>query len=216
MASADTQERVLDAAETVFAELGYAGASLRAITGAAGVNLAAVHYHFGSKHALYRAVFQRRIEPINRERLERLEQLERAAAGEPLPLEALVRAFIEPAVRVSREWGASGQVFLRISGRMFSEPGEHWREIGEVFAEVQRRYMAAFHESLPDHDSSDVLWRVHLMIGVLCHALSASSLLEFLSAGACSGDDPDEMLAHVIPFLAAGIRARTATPGEAP
>jgi AcrR family transcriptional regulator len=209
MASTDTKERILDAAEAVFAEQGYAGASLRAITGAAEVNLAAVHYHFGSKEGLYRAVFQRRIEPVNRVRLERLDELERVARGGRVPLEKVVRAFIEPAIRVSREWDASGQLFLRISGRMFSEPGEHWREIGPVFAEVQARFVAAFQRSLPEHDATDVFWRIHLMLGVLCHSLSAGSLLEFVSSGACNGEDPDETLAHLIPFLTAGVRART-------
>ena len=75
----DTKEQILDAAEELFSEQGIDGVSLRAITQAAAVNLASVHYHFGSKEALAKAVFVRRIGVINRERLELLDECERRA-----------------------------------------------------------------------------------------------------------------------------------------
>ena len=77
----DTREALLDAAESLFAEHGVQAASLRAITQQAGANLAAVHYHFGSKEGLVRAVFSRRIGPLNEERLRRLEECEREGRG---------------------------------------------------------------------------------------------------------------------------------------
>jgi AcrR family transcriptional regulator len=72
LASKDTKERILDAAERLFAAHGFAGTSLRAVTKEAGVNLAAVHYHFGTKEDLLRAVLSRIVIPVNRERLEML------------------------------------------------------------------------------------------------------------------------------------------------
>ena len=79
---ADTKTSLLDAGERLFAELGIAGASMRAITQEAAANLAAVHYHFGSKEGLVRAVFSRRLGPLNRERVERLASARR---GRPRP-----------------------------------------------------------------------------------------------------------------------------------
>ena len=94
-----TKQRILDVAERLFAERGFSGTSLRTIIGEAGVNLAAVHYHFHSKDALLEAVILRRLEPVNRERLAMLEACEHAARGGPPAVEDILRAFIEPTVR---------------------------------------------------------------------------------------------------------------------
>src|SRR5258705_11177243 len=89
----DTKHRILDSAERLFAEYGFAGVSLRAIIADAKVNLAAIHYHYHSKEALFDAVILRRLEPINRERLELLDALERT--GKPT-LEQILEAFFAP------------------------------------------------------------------------------------------------------------------------
>lgn len=215
MAPKDTKKRILDAAEAVFAEHGYAAASLRTITQRAGVNLAGVHYHFGSKQALYGAVFSRRIEPINALRLARLDELERAG---PLVLEDVVRAFLEPAVRGLQEWGDGAQVFLQISGRMFSEPGEHWHSIAETFGELKGRFTTALAACLPELEPGDIEWRLHFMVGTMCHALSAGRVLRFMSQGRCDGEDPDRVLAELVPFLTAAVGApkQLTTAGDRP
>ena len=207
MSTADTKQRILAAAETVFADHGFAGASLRAITQGAEVNLAAVNYHFGSKAGLYRAIFERRLEPINRERLERLDRIE--AAGEPT-VEQLVEALVAPAILGARQWGPEGELFHRISGRMFSEPGEHWQGIDELLREVKQRFMTAFSRALPELEPRQLIWNMFMLLGCMCHAMSAGSLLEVLSMGMCSDEDPEEVVAYLVPFLSAGMRARGA------
>lgn len=203
----DTKERLLDAAEEVFADAGFDAASLRAITGGARANLAAVHYHFGSKAALFRAVYERRIAPINARRLEQLDAIEAAAGAQGPPLEAVVRAFVQPACSIVRSGDDSGARFLRLSGRMFSEPGEHWQGVAELFAEVKQRFLAAFRRGLPHLDEREVLWRMHFLLGAMCHTLAAGPLLTFFSAGACDGEDLTAAVEQLVPFLAAGLRA---------
>ena len=106
MASEDTRERLLNAAEQLFAERGISGTTLRALTKAAKVNLAAVHYHFGSKEGLLDAVVERRATAMNQERLRELDELERSA-GEGAPqVEDILRAFFLPGLRSLREGGA--------------------------------------------------------------------------------------------------------------
>src|SRR5689334_6672408 len=95
--STDTKASILDTAERLFAERGYASTSLRTITSAAGVNLAAIHYHFRSKEALLEAVVSRRADAVNSRRLEILDQLRKDAGGRPLPLEQIFEAFLGPA-----------------------------------------------------------------------------------------------------------------------
>ena len=78
MSSVDTKERILNAAERLFGEHGFAGTSLRAITKEAGVNLAAIHYHFGSKEALLLEALHRYAAPVNQQRLQLLQEVEDA------------------------------------------------------------------------------------------------------------------------------------------
>src|SRR5262252_2657033 len=115
----DTKERILDTAERLFAERGYGATSLRSIIAAAKVNLAAVHYHFHSKQELLDAVLTRRIEPLNRERIALLDELERSAGDGAPPLEAILSALIEPPLRLSRD--PSFATFVKLMGRIYAE-----------------------------------------------------------------------------------------------
>jgi len=101
----DTKERILDAAERLFADHGFPATSMRDITQEAGVNLAAVNYHFGSKEALMIAVLDRSTAPVNRARLEQLDALEAAAGDAPVETEQIVRAFLTPLFEKWCEWG---------------------------------------------------------------------------------------------------------------
>src|SRR5215213_4334584 len=92
----ETRTRILDAAEELFMLHGFEGTSMRVLTAAAGVNLAAVNYHFGSKDALIEALFRRRLDPMNGARVAELERLETAARGRALAQEQIIRAFIGP------------------------------------------------------------------------------------------------------------------------
>src|SRR5439155_11060378 len=96
----ETRTRILDAAEELFMQHGFEATSMRVLTARAGVNLAAVNYHFGSKHALIEAVFRRRLDPMNTARIAALERLEKDAGGHALPPETIIRAFIGESLRM--------------------------------------------------------------------------------------------------------------------
>ena len=124
MGKKSTRDKILDAAEILFAEKGFDGTSVRAITEKAGVNLAALNYHFGSKSGLIEALFKRRIDPINKKRLEMLREFEAEAGMNPVPLEKILKAFLAPALRVS-ERNTSGRLFVRLMGRIHMEAIRH-------------------------------------------------------------------------------------------
>ena len=114
-ASADTKTRILDAAEHLFMEHGFEATSLRQLTSAAAVNLAAVNYHFGSKEELFQAVLTRRLDPMNQERIVLLEKVERDAGGRPLSCEKILFAMLIPALRLARDEKRGGKNFLKLS-----------------------------------------------------------------------------------------------------
>src|SRR5258707_12317150 len=92
----DTASRLIDAAERLFIRDGTEATSLRAVTREAGVNVAAIHYYFGSRDELLRAVLDRIIKPLNARRLALLKQSLDAHHGRPLPVEEILRALLLP------------------------------------------------------------------------------------------------------------------------
>ena len=197
-----TRESLLDAAESLFSERGIQAASLRAITERAGANLAAVHYHFGSKQGLVRAVFSRRLAPLNDERLRRLERALADRGG----VEEVLRAFIAPPLDLARE--ASHGAFGRLMGRAFMEPDDEIREILiEQFSEVFSRFTAALVQLLPELPEEEILWRFHFVAGALGHTVACGPLLERFSDGRCTVGGAEEATDHLATFLAAGLCA---------
>ncbi len=209
--AADTKERILDAAERLFAEHGFLATSLRDITQEAGVNLAAVNYHFGSKEALLIAVLERTTTPLNRARLDRLDELEAAAGDAPVPTDQLVRAFLAPLFERWCDWGLSDPKFLKLVGRIHTEVDRELRaKFIEQFDTVFRRFSAAFQRTLPWLDAAQVHWRVLFLIGSMAYTMTWGESIIATDAGAQR--DPEEILEALIQFAAAGLAAPAPQP----
>lgn len=205
MDPADTKTRLLDAAERVFGEQGFAAASLRAITAEAGVNLAAANYHFGSKELLYLAMFQRRVAPMNARRLAGLDRLEQLHGERQLPLEPVLEAFLRPALELARDPDAAR--FLRVIGRMHAEGDELCRKLEQEFETVKRRYLAALQRALPELPLTELWWRAHFMLGAMFHTMNDGHRLCRVSSGLCDTSDVDAVLERLVPYAAAGFHA---------
>ncbi|HMB54533.1 MAG TPA: TetR/AcrR family transcriptional regulator [Thermoanaerobaculia bacterium] len=202
---AHTREALLDAAQELFAERGIASSSLRAITAAAGANLAAVSYHFGSKEGLVRALFQRGLRPLNDERLRRLDACE--AAADPPAVPAVVAAFVAPVVEKMQSREERG--FARLVGRVFWEPDDGTRRLLLAeFRHVLERFAAALARALPGLPPSELHWRFHFMVGAMVHSVGQADLIERASGGLC---DPGDLTAGLTAFLTAGWQAPPAT-----
>lgn len=204
----DTRDRILACAERLFAERGFDVTSLRTITTEAGVNLAAVNYHFGTKDELVREVLKRRIEPLNRERFDELDRAEAAAGAGGPSVEEIVEAFIGPAMRLSSDPSRGGRVFMRLFGYALSKPDPELRHfVGSQFREVANRFNAALQRALPELDEREVFWRMLFMIGSMAHSMAMSDQLHEISHGLCDPHDTEGTSRRLVPFLAAGFRA---------
>lgn len=201
----DTRDRLLDAAERLFAERGVDATSLRHITTEADANLASVNYHFGSKEELFHQIFTRRIGPMNQERIRLLDACE--AQQNPAELECVLAAFLAPALRLRLDPAHGGEHFMCLMGRLFSEPNEWKVLIMDEFKEIFERFIAALHKTLPDLPPHELTWRLFFMIGSMAHLMTAGDLLKFFTQGHCDSTDVEGTLRHLVDFSAAGFRA---------
>ena len=204
----NTKDQILDAAEKLFAEHGYDAASLRDITAEAGVNLAAVNYHFSSKEALFGAVFVRKVEPVSRRRLDLLDALEAEYGSGPLPLDRLVRVLIEPPLRLLEQPDGAGMRIGVLLGRMYSSPVPAVRKlfIGEIDESIQR-FQAAFRRSLPALPPDEVFWRIFFAIGAMTMILAAGWMVPLASGGRATLTDTDGLIERLTAYLVAGLNA---------
>jgi AcrR family transcriptional regulator len=201
----DTKDRILDAAERLFADYGYSATSLRRIIAEAGVNLAAVHYHFGSKEELLKAAIRRRVEPVNQGRLAKLEELERHAAGGSLTVEEVLEAFLAPTLQVLQTPG--GPVFVRLMGRLYVEGDILPRIVHEEFGVILSRFGGALRSALPGIPEEELYWKMHFAIGAMAQALRGTHELPVITGGLCEASDAEATLVRLVAFLSAGFRA---------
>lgn len=208
MAQPDTVERILDAAETLFAEKGFAETSLRQITGKAQVNLAAVNYHFGSKKSLIQAVFARFLDPFCESLVSKLEQ--RQAAGmPPLTLEALLQLLVEQTLVLKPRSGQDLSIFMRLLGLAFTQSQGHLRRfLNERYGHIWRNYMGLLQQTGPQISPVELFWRVHFMIGTVAFSMSGIKALRAISeSDFATRVSTEQVMRLMLPFLAAGMQA---------
>ena len=207
----DTRARILDAAERLFMAHGYDGTSMRQITGEAGVNLAAVNYHFGSKEALIQEVFRRRLNWLNEERMRALDELEATADGQPLKPSQIVDAFFGTMIRMAEDEERGGVIFLRLLGRTLTEPSDFIRAfLAHEYKTVVERYKEALFRSLPDVPKAEIVWRFHFMLGATSSAIAGTDALRLVTDWGIEAEDSEDRLDRLLPrlisFLIGGLR----------
>lgn len=206
-----TRNRILDAAEELFAHQGHDNTSMRQITSTARVNLSAVNYYFGSKDGLVQAVFQRRVAALNKERLMVLDALEEEAGAEPLKPSQIVEAFFGPLVR--HACGNSGnRAFVPLLERSMSDPGGFIRAaIVDEHSSVLSRFRRALVRALPDVPEIEMIWRFHFMLGACSYALTGPEVLQTAMGwdrpADEAGDPTARLLDRLMSFLLGGLRA---------
>ena len=200
-----TSERILIAAESLFAVQGVRGTSLKEITEAAEVNIAAVNYHFRSKDALVQAVYEHCFQPLNQERLQLLDKAEAAAGEGPLTLEAVLYALFEPMVRA---W-QTNRNFILLVGRLQSEPDHELNGfIQSLYRPLIQRFVKAAVRALPDLDDGQIFFWFHYLFGGVVYTLIHSQDMQVRYTSKNLLDSPKLFLDELISFGAAGLRSR--------
>ncbi|MHC9086183.1 TetR/AcrR family transcriptional regulator [Luteimonas sp. RIT-PG2_3] len=198
-----TKDRILGAAEELFALHGFSGTSLRQVTGRADVNIAAVNYHFGSKENLVNEVFRRRMDVMS---AERLEQLARAQAEHPGELEPVLAAFVEPALAMAQDRNGGG-AFIRVIARAYAEKNDGLRKfLSDQYGHVQRDFAKAIAACLPGMTKEALYWRLDFLGGSLTYAMSDFGLIK-RPTGVSEAAHRARAASELIRYAAAGFRA---------
>lgn len=207
MTQADTVTRILDSAEQLFAEKGFAETSLRMITTRAKVNLAAVNYHFGSKKELIQAVFARFLTPFT-EKLDR--ELDQLIASNKEPnfqdvLGVLAKTMLTGVDSTDNYNKLS--IFMRLLGLAYTQAQGHLRRfLNQNYAQTYRRFIGYLKSAHPSLSSQEIFWRIHFAIGSAVFTMSSLEVLRNM-AQADTGEDAsvDRVMQLLIPFLAAAL-----------
>lgn len=186
----ETLDRVLVAAEKLFAENGYDGTTLRQITQLANVNLAAVNYHHGAKESLYLEIIRHRLQPLNESRLKALTEAEQQAAGALVPLEVLVDIMARPLFELYADADHGGRNAARLIGRSLVEPLPFMTKLLDAeFQPVMSRFGQALRRHAPALSPEDFLWRLSFVVGAMLHALATLHRMKELTRGICRDND---------------------------
>lgn len=202
-----TREQIVEAAEKIFAENGFRAMTLRAVTKSAHVNLAAVNYHFGSKTNLMRAIIERRIDPINKERIERLDTFIAEHSPKPVPLEQIFEALFRPFFDHAMHKKRPDRAFIQMVGRAMTEPADFMRNMHkEFFAELSKRFLQELKRTCPQLADQDLQLRFFLSVNTMLGTITEQARLENISGGKLSGNDLDKVCDELTAFVVAGFK----------
>jgi AcrR family transcriptional regulator len=198
-----TKERILSAAEELFARHGFAGASLRQVTSAANVNLAAVNYHFGSKDNLINEVFRRRLDELTERRLQALQEARTSGSA---TLESLMEAFVAPALSLATD-RLGGSAFMRVLARAYAEHDQTLRKfLSDNYGHVLKTFAQAIRELMPELHKESLYWRLDFISGALTYAMSDFGVVR-RPPGRTDEEHRRHAAREFVHFACAGLRA---------
>ncbi len=211
MAQSDTVDRILDAAEILFAEKGFSETSLRMITSKAKVNLAAVNYHFGSKNVLVQSVFSRFLHPFTRMMEEELEaQVKKSLNGQHMDLDTLLGVVIKCVLKIPSRHKNGVGIFMRLLGLAYTQSQGHLRKYLETeYEQPFYLFMKLLREATPELSAVDRFWKIQFMLGATAFTMSSVDALDYILFNELGvKTETDEIMNKLVPFLAAGLRAK--------
>ena len=206
-----TQHKILDAAQTLFAETGFTDTSLRQITSMAEVNLASVNYHFGSKKELIQAVLQRYLVVL----MPRLDQefTRLLAVQQPNSLSQVLSVFVKPLLELNKVHQNGARIFLQLLGRGYTDVQGHLRWFfNHNYGRVLDKLVLLVQQACPDLPPSELFWRLHFSLGTVVFTMASNeALAEIAEADFNEKVDIEGVILRLLPYLSAAIAAPVAT-----
>ena len=199
-------ERILDAAEQLFAEYGYHGVTLKDVAARVGVSSTLIHYHFSGKESIFEAVWARRAPISARNRIEAMRRYAEEV-GDKITVEGALHAWIDADLNVQIEDTEQWLAFGKISAHANSAAGWGAEKMIKYFDPVVLALIDLLKKAMPDCDEETIFWGYHFVSGAMTHNMARTGRLDELSHGLCSSDDFVSIKRHMAKFMAAGFHA---------
>lgn len=207
----NTREQIIKAAWQLFSDRGFEDVSVRDVTNAAGVNLASVSYHFGSKAGLIQEIVKMTVNPGNKRRLELLDQFMKKYGGiEHVPDEKIVEAFVRPVI-FPEEYGGNRDILARLAARyLIQRDYDIPAPVMLLFGEVFKAFGMALTPRFPHLSPEQVQERLLFCSGAALHMQSFGAI-----AGKTLGKEveiePQQLMEDLIDFCTAGFNQSNQT-----
>ncbi|RZJ18501.1 MAG: TetR/AcrR family transcriptional regulator [Brevundimonas sp.] len=205
--SVDTRESILDAAEDLFSKHGFYGVTIREVAREAGVDTALIHYYFTAKRGLFEAVFLRRAEVWNNDRVAAINRYAEAPGPGGMTLEGLFEAFLRPPFEWSLKGGPGWKHYAALVAQTNANPAFGGETMARYFDPAIHRLIELIKQVLPQAAEVDIYWAYHNLSGALTLTLGETGRLDRLSGGLCRSGDLESACAYMVRFAAAGFRA---------
>lgn len=202
-----SKDKILDAAESLFAERGYYGVSTREITQLAGVPLALVSYHFGSKEEMFRSVIERRAQANGDSMRASLAKAIQDAGNTTPPIETVLRAFIEPFVHHAVFGGDGWRNYIRLLAQVANLPQSESvvTPVTKNYDNIVREFIEQAHKALPGMTRENLNWSFYFYQAAIVHILVGSGIIDRQSNGECKSSDLLTIVEKLTKFCAAGF-----------
>ncbi|MDP4530297.1 TetR/AcrR family transcriptional regulator [Alkalimonas delamerensis] len=202
----DSKDRILDAAEELFARHGFDGVTLRQIASLAGVDVALTNYHFGKKQALLSAVVARRGALLNAARLDALRFAEQVASPKPAAIEQIVEAFLQPLKIAQASTDKGWKHYCALIAYINNSPVWGKTMMEQHFDDLIREFTSAMQRTFPKACPEKIFWCYHQLSGALALTFANTGRIDSLSGGLCHSDDFEAAYQVMVPFISAGFR----------
>lgn len=204
--SQETKQRILDAAEALFARDGFASVTVRQIMKQAGADVALAYYHFESKRDLFDAVLMRRAEHMNAIRHAALDEVEQRHPDDAPTLEEIIAAFTNPLLDLLANDHKQWQHYFALIAQVNNSPEWGGELMTKYFDPLVRRFLDAIRRAIPGSSEADLFWSYHFLSGALTLTFAETGRIDNLSNGLCKSSDMQAISERLPAFLAAGFR----------
>lgn len=201
-----TRDRILEAAEELFAQKGFEGVSVRQIMSSAGADVSLAYYHFKSKRDMFNQVMLRRVEYLNEIRLKALEEVEQRHPDDAPTVEEIIGAFTRPLLQLLADDHDNWSHYFQLIAQINNSPDQGGVLMSRYFDPLVSRFIDALQKALPDCDEADLYWSYHFLSGALTLTFAETGRIDNLSGGICNSKDVAAINERMHIFLAAGFK----------
>lgn len=202
-----TRERILNAAEALFAQRGFDGVTVRQIMRRAEADVALAYYHFKSKRDLFDAVLLRHAEVLNEIRLKALEEVEARHQDDQPSVEEIISAFTSPLLDLLASDHEKWRHYFALIAQVNNSPEWGGELMTKFFDPLVKRFLEALKRAKPDWPEAEIYWAYHFLSGALTLTFAETGRIDNLSGGLCKSTDMVSISARMPRFVAAGFRA---------